>query len=1150
MASVLSRIQIILEANTANYNNELRRARENTDSTFTKMRKGAAKMALGAGVAIAGLGVTSLKVAGNFEAAMGGVQAVSNATGKDFDALRDKAKELGSTTAFSATQAANGMEFLAMSGMKTEQILGTIPHALSLAAAGGIELAQSADIMSNIMTGMGLKAEDSARAADVLAKAAASSNVNISMLGESMKYVAPIAKQLGMSLEETAGMVGVLGNAGIQGSEAGTALRSVYARFSTHNKALGHFKAMGINIKDASGEMKSMTTLVGELAVGMKDMKADERLNVFKEMAGTEAMSALAVSVDAMADGSLPKLTKELENSEGAAKKMADIRMSGLNGELKGLASAWEGFLIELSDGGALSFAASGVKGLATGLRDITKGLPETITNIKELATTYQIVDRLKAAFEGVKSVLSSVGTVLAPVVEWFREHDKLSQSLAIAIGIVAVGFGVYTLAVSGAALAMTAFATAVAVATAPLTLILVGITALVTAGVYLYKNWDMVKTKAKEVFSTLPEPVQEMVRNVIQIFNVLKAFITPVILSIVAVVKVGFSSLVGIAKTAFDLVAGVVKIAFKTIAAYVTLGFNVVVAVFNTAFGLIKNGVKTGMNMVKALIKGDMQGVVDAFKGGFSNAVSIVASGIGNIIKAFAGLGNKLYTIGKDTIQGFINGVKERFAGALSVVTGFVENIKNAFTRAKGFDIHSPSRVMKKVGKNVVEGFTIGLSNNVGGAIKVADELVSSIKASFDVMKNYTITENNFKLGDAIKEANKSVIGSIQSLRKEIVLFGNDSKLAAFEYEVAFGSLKNASKEYLDEYRKGLIEIARLEANAEDLKAKAAVTEENTKNYNLLKDGLMTEEEKRLDLLKEQLAVITAMGDVAGSNDVVKNVLSGFGKLSDFVSIRDKTANQSESQKQTTAFNANVKSSEDEYTGKRNTLQGALYSEDTTVEQARLIQEQLTALEAEQSAKRRQYALDEAEIAKTAMQERLDFTGSVYSDMTNLVVGFTGENSRAAKAMFAVQKAHSIAMILLKAKEAMAVAMASAPFPTNLPAMGMVALKTGVLVAQASGLTGQAHDGLSNVPKEGTYLLDKNERVVRPSDNNKLTKFLDRADKGGTGNTITTHVTITGNTASVESNNSMGKELGNVINAAIDKKLRQESRQGGMLNR
>ena len=213
------------------------------------------------------------------------------------------------------------------------------------------------------------------------------------------------------------------------------------------------------------------------------------------------------------------------------------------------------------------------------------------------------------------------------------------------------------------------------------------------------------------------------------------------------------------------------------------------------------------------------------------------------------------------------------------------------------------------------------------------------------------------------------------------------------------------------------------------------------------------------------------------------------------------------------------------------------------------MIQEQITQLEAEQSLKRRQYALDEAEIAKTAMQERLDFTGSVYSDMTSLVTAFTGENSRASKAMFAVQKAHSIAMILLKAKESMAVAMASAPFPANLPAMGMVALKTGVLVAQASGLTGQAHDGLSNIPKEGTYLLDKNERVVKPSDNNKLTKFLD-SNANGSGQNITTHVTITGNSATVESNNAMGKELGNAINAAIQKQLRTELKQGGMLSR
>ena len=1123
MASVLSRIQIILEANTANYNNELRRARENSDSTFKKMGKAAGKLALGAGVAIAGLGATSLKVAGNFEAAMNGVRAVSNATDEDFTKLRDTAKELGASTAFSATEAANGMEFLAMSGMKTEQILSTIPNALSLAAAGSLDLASSADILSNIMTGIGLKADESGRAADVLAQAAASSNVDINMLGESMKYVAPIAKQLGMSLEETAAMVGVLGNAGIQGSEAGTALRSVYARFATHDKALGHFKAMGINIKDASGEMKSMTTLTGELAVAMKDMGADERLAVFKEMAGTEAMSALAVSVDAMAEGSLPKLAKELENSEGAAKKMADIRMEGLNGQLKGLASAWEGFLIELSDGGMLAGAADAVGLLTKGLRELTSRLPETVRQFKEFIDNIGLVDGLKSAFDNLVSVFKRFGEILAPVVNWFKEHNKLTEALALALPIVVAAMVTFTAATWLGAAAMTALGTVMAVVLSPITLAIVGLTALTAAGIYLYQNWDSIKAKASEVWDSIKNKVTETVDSI----------------------KAKFTAMVANSSAQF-----------KTLVAVFTAIFNTIKVVVTTALNLISNAFKTGFNVIKALVRGDMKGVVDAIKSGFSNAVKIAANGISGLLNVFKTLGSKLYQIGKDAIQGFINGIKEKFAGALTLASGFVNSIKNVFTRAKGFDIHSPSRQMKKIGKNVVEGFTIGIQESMPKAVAASEAMVSAIKASFSLMKNYAVTQKDFHLANAVAESNKSVISSIQTLRKEIVLFGNDSKLAAFEYEVAFGSLKHASKEYVDEYRKGLIEIARLEEQQtandtakkslqERMKLADAYYKSQQQALKTLSDSLLTEDEKRIELLRTQLALIEAMADATEASAMASKLLNDGSVVTEYKALYkdDTTAGQDNLAK----IQQDNLDSELEYNRKLAIL--------TALERTAEVQQTINDLEANQAAKRIQIAKDEVEAHKAMFQERLEFTGQGYAALGGLVKAFTGENSKASKAMFAIQKAHTLATILLKSKEALAQAWASAPFPNNLGAVAMAALKTGALQAAAGAispsLSGQAHNGLDYVPKEGTYLLDEGERVIKPTENKKLGNFLDKAEGKGIAPNITTNVTIASDgKTDISSNHAMGKELGNAINAAIQKTLIKELRQGGLLSK
>ncbi|WP_413190942.1 phage tail tape measure protein [Psychrobacter sp. AT9] len=536
MASVLSRIQVIMEANTANYNNELRKARKNSKSAFSDIGKLAGKMALGVGVAVAAMGAKTLQTAGNFEEAMGAISAVSGAVGKDFDDLRERAKQLGSETAYSATEAANGMEFLAKAGLNTQQVLATIPNALALASAGSIELAMSADILSNIMSGMGIAAEESGRAADVLAKAAASSNVDVEMLGESMKYVAPIAKQLGMSLEETTAIIGVMGNAGIQASQAGTSMRAMFTRFNTHQKANAAFMELGVSLKDANGDMRSMIDVMQDLSVATDGLQADKKLAYFKDMAGVEAMSALAVAVDAAADGSLQNLTTTLENAAGAAKKMADIRMEGLKGDVKGLASAWEGFQIQLADSsGALTVGSSLVKALANGVRDLTKNLPEIIAKMTAFFQSAEVagtitatIDGLKTAWDILKSVIVRTGEIIAPVIGFFIEHEELSKSLAIAIGIVGGAVLIYNTAIVVAAAATVAFTAAFALLTSPITATILVITALVAAGVYLYRNWDEIKAKAAEVWegikTTVANKIEATKQAVIDKWNTLKS--------------------------------------------------------------------------------------------------------------------------------------------------------------------------------------------------------------------------------------------------------------------------------------------------------------------------------------------------------------------------------------------------------------------------------------------------------------------------------------------------------------------------------------------------------------------------------------------------------------------------------------------------
>ena len=468
---------------------------------------------------------------------------------------------------------------------------------------------------------------------------------------------------------------------------------------------------------------------------------------------------------------------------------------------------------------------------------------------------------------------------------------------------------------------------------------------------------------------------------------------------------------------------------------------------------------------------------------------------------------------------------------------------VKRAFTGAKALDIRSPSRVMKTIGKNVGEGFTIGLESTIKPAVAVADSLVAAIKESFSLMSNYRVTQNDFTLSKAVTDANISVIDSIHSLRKEIVLFGNDSRLASFEYEVAIGSLRHASKEYVEEYRKGLLEISRLEENstAADTKNKEVLDRQNA--FKALSDTLLTEDEKRIDLLRTQLALIEAMATATEKSILTSRVLSNTSAVSAYSSIYNPNT-ETVGQTNLAKIQKSDVESELEYSRQMKILEA--------LERTEAVQKSITDLEANQADKRRQIAMDELEANREIMNERVALTSEGYGMLGNISSALFGEQSKATRAVFAIQKANTLATILLNGKKAISEAWASAPFPQNMGAVATTTLKTASLAVSASGITGQAHAGLDYVPKEGTYLLDEGERVVKPYDNQRLTKFLNKAEgSGSVGATIVTNVNIASNgQTDIQSNDKIGKELGQAINAAIQKQLRVEQRQGGMLAR
>lgn len=308
------------------------------------------KLTTGLTLPIAGLGAIALKTGINFQAQMSKVQAISGATGKDFEALRGQAKALGRDTIFSATEAGEGMEYLALAGWKTKDIMAGMPGLLDLAAAGSMDLGRAADITSDTMQAFGIEASKAGHSADVFAYAQANANTNVEQMGEAMKYAAPVANSFKWSLEETAAAQMALADSGLKGSIAGQAFASSLTRLAKPSENTSKiWKSTNSEFFTAEGQLKKMPDLVKELEKATKDMTEEQKAGYLSATFGAEAYKHWAVLIERGSD-ELRDMTTELENSDGTAKKMAKTMTDNAQGAIKEFMSAVENLSIMASE--------------------------------------------------------------------------------------------------------------------------------------------------------------------------------------------------------------------------------------------------------------------------------------------------------------------------------------------------------------------------------------------------------------------------------------------------------------------------------------------------------------------------------------------------------------------------------------------------------------------------------------------------------------------------------------------------------------------------------------------------------------------------------------------------------------------------------
>lgn len=348
----------------------------------------------GAATAVVGIGTAAVKTGATFEASMSKVEAISGATGNELKSLTDKAKEMGAKTKFSASESADAFSYMAMAGWKTADMLDGIEGIMNLAAASGEDLATTSDIVTDALTAFGMQASDASHFADVLARAASNSNTNVGLMGETFKYVAPVAGALGYSAEDCATAIGLMANSGIKASQAGTALRSIFTRMAKPTKEVqGAMDTLKISLTNSNGSMKSLNEIMVDLRKGFAGLTADQKAQMAATLGGQEAMSGLLAIVNA-SDDDFASLSGSIANCDGAAAEMAETMNDNLQGQITILKSGLEGLGISLYEN------------METPMKDV----------VKEAQT---MVQELQEAFNdgGLDALVEKTGEVMAQIV-------------------------------------------------------------------------------------------------------------------------------------------------------------------------------------------------------------------------------------------------------------------------------------------------------------------------------------------------------------------------------------------------------------------------------------------------------------------------------------------------------------------------------------------------------------------------------------------------------------------------------------------------------------------------------------------------------------------------------------------------------------
>lgn len=656
-------------------------------------------------VPIAGVATAAVKTAADFEAAMSEVGAISGASAQDLATLTAKAKEMGATTSFSASESAEAMKYMAMAGWKTADMTAGIAGIMNLAAAAGEDLGTTSDIVTDGLTAFGMSAKESGRFADVMAAASTNANTNVTMLGESFKYCAATAGAMGYNIEDISVALGVMANAGIKGSTAGTTLKNVIANMAKPTDAQAAvMQKLGISLTDSSGNMKSFAEVMNNLRTSFNGLSETEKASYATTLAGKESMSGLLTIVNASA-ADFDKLTEAINGSSGSAEAMAAKMLDNLKGQLTLLKSAVEGIAITIGD----------------------KLLPYLKKFVSWVQKAADYINNLSDA--QVDSIMkwAAIAAAIPPIIMVFGKVVTM-------VGTVQRTFGTITKTIAN-------FGGIIGTITSPAGIVIGVLAAIAVAAVLIIKNWDQVKAflqNAGNWFKNAFEKAGFSVQGFKDKFTSIGNTVGSIAGKISSFVKnATFTGLVQDVKKIFDGFTTIFKGIGTMLKGIFSGDAETALKGFQTAAGgtvdVIGNIFKTKINAIKNF-------VVGAF------STFLPESTVNKIAGAFD-LVASAWDIAISTAKGYINGF-------VQAVKPIIENIKTIFKGVaqfvKGIFTGDWKGALNGL-KTIARGALSGLVNIIKAPFKL---IAGTVKGAINSFKSLNIVKSIFTaVGNAIKK-------------------------------------------------------------------------------------------------------------------------------------------------------------------------------------------------------------------------------------------------------------------------------------------------------------------------------------------------------------------------------------------------------------